>query len=72
MENSPLGPDVSGLIHTLFYSVHMLGREKVNAPLAHYWCERCWFYALGDDTGMPGETEERILIIKCGVIFMEE
>lgn len=72
MENSPLGPDVSGLIHTLFYSVHMLGREKVNAPLAHYWCERCWFYALDDDAGMPGETEERVLIIKCEVMFMEE
>lgn len=50
----------------------MLGREKVNAPLAHYWFERCWFYALGDDAGMPGKTEERILIIKCEVMFMEE
>lgn len=72
MENSLLGPDVSGLIHTLFYSVPMLGREKVNAPLAHYWCERCWLYALSDDAGMPGETEERISIIKCEVMFMEE
>lgn len=44
----------------------------MNAPLAHYWCERCWFYARDDDAGMPGETEERILIIKCEVMFMEE